>query len=346
MQREHELKKLEAEEAERKREMAKKEAEVEEKLKRRRQAAEREMVREARARDAERSQKIEEARMKTEALLKAQEELAEQNRLKMLEREERILAQLEEKKRLKREEMQQQREKAGKRIAEAIDKHHQIFVQRKVDFDVRQSEADKRAKENAHTYQEKLRQQADAREKRNRTRLNRLVDAFSKRMEHRDEIIDRRNQRDQVYLKVKEESDARVAMMKFMTDLHMKDKLDNVERVARMNEFRRLQTLQKIYTEDNKFEEIKGKKEEMLRRHNDESKQSLVRKHEIGETMERMRMTNDFTLLDKLFVNKKGSKGGGSAGASRGGKGGGGGRGPEEGAGPEAEGDPRLNQTI
>ena len=33
-----------------------------------------------------------------------------------------------------------------------------------------------------------------------------------------------------------------------------------------------------------------------------------MRKHEIAETMEKMRMTNDFTLLDKLFANKNKNK--------------------------------------
>lgn len=292
---------------------------------------EREMMKEARRRDAERAQKIEEARLKTEALLKAQEELAEQNRLKMIEREERILAQLEEKKRQKREEVQMQREKAAKRIAEAVDKHHQIFVKRKEDFDARQDEANKRAKENYILYQEKLKQQADAREKRNKIRLTRLIDAFRKRMDHRDDILHRREEKDSVYAQVKAERDHQIAMMKFMTDLQLKDKAENVERVARMQEFRRLQTLQKIYTEDNKYEEIQQKKKEMLDRHNDESKQSLIRKHEIGDTMERMRMTNDFTLLGKLFATKK-SKQTRKIGT----------RGDD---GGDNE-DPRLNQTI
>lgn len=288
------------------------------------------MMREARERDAERAAKIEEARAKTSVLLKAQEDLAEHNRIKMLEREERILAQLEEKKLKKREEVQMQREKAAKRIAEAIDKHHDIFVNRKKDFDARQEEARKRAKENTIAYQERLKQQADSREKRNKLRLSRLVDAYRRRMDHRNEIIERREQKDQVYSRVQEQRDQEIAMMKFMTDLKMRDKMENVERVARVQEFRRLQTLQKIYTEDNKYEEIQQKKLEMLRRHNDEAKLSLSRKHEISDTMERMRMTNDFTLLDKLFAAKKNKQM-----RKTGGRG-------EDGDND----DPRLNQTI
>jgi acetolactate synthase regulatory subunit len=108
-----------------------------------------------------------------------------------------------------------------------------------------------------------------------------------------------------VFDKIKEERDAHIAMMKFQSDLKLQDKLDNVERVARVNEFRRLQTLQKIQAQDMKYEDIQYKKTDLSKRHNEEAKHSLIRKHEISDAMEKMRMTNDYTLLDKLFDSKK-----------------------------------------
>lgn len=304
-EREAELKRKEAEEEEQRRELARKEAEAEEKIKKKRLQMEREMMREARLRDEERKQKVEEARKKTEALIKAQEELAEKNRLKMLEREQRILQQLEEKKLQKKEEIQRQREEATKRITEALEKHHEIHVKKKQDFDERTAAAIQRAKENEVAERERLKKQAEQREQKNRIRLKRLVDAFRNRQEHRQEIVHRREEKDSVYSKIKEEQDHRIAMLKFSTDLKLKDKAENVERVARMQEFRRLQVLNKIYTEDNKYEEICYKKSEMYQRHAEEAKQALIRKHEIADTMERMRMTNDYSLLDKLFSSKK-----------------------------------------
>lgn len=326
-QRKAELKRLEQEEAEKKRELAKKEAEVEEKLKKKRLQMEREMLKEARMRDEERKQKVEEARRKTEALLKAQEDLAEENRVKMIEREHRIMQQLIDKKEKKRQEVADQREKAGKRIAEAIEKHHNLHVTKKLEFDERQKSAEERARENFILEQEKLKKQADAREKRNKTRLNRLVDAYRQRKDHREEIIQKREERDSVYATIQADREKKVSMMKFTTDLKLKDKLENVERVARMTEFRRLQILQKIYTEDNKHDDTTKRREDMLRKHSEEAKQSLIRKHEISDTMERMRMTNDFTLLDKLFATKKSKKE------------------KKQGKNEEDE-DPRLNQTV
>lgn len=329
-----ELKRLEQEEAEKKREMERKEQAVQDKLNKARLAMERQLAKEARERDEERKRKVEEYKKKTEALLKLQADEAEQNRLTMIEREQRIMAQLEAKKEAKREEVAQQREKAAVRIAEALEKHHVLHEAKKEEFNKKQKEAEQRAKENAIVERERLKKQAQDRDKRNDVRLHRLIDAYKTRAEHRQSIVDRRNEKDSVYDKVREEREQQIAMMKFTSDLKLHDKLENVERVARMNEFKRLQTLQKIYSEDHKYEEMKNTRHELLNKHNEEAKTALIRKHEIADAMERMRMTNDFTLLDKLFASKKKDKKNLAATAKT----------DEGGAGLDD--DPRLAQTM
>lgn len=304
-QRAQELKRLEAEEAEKKREIARKDAALADKLQKRRLIMERELLKEARERDEERKQKVEESRRKTEALMKAQEDQAELVRIKMNEREARIMTQLENKKEAKRDEVATQREAAKKRIEEALEKHHQLHQDKKDKFAIRQTAAQKRAKEHAMEEQRRLKKQADDREKRNKSRLNRLVDAYKTRAEHRKAIVDRRVEKDQVFGTIKSQRDEEIALMKFTSDLKLRDKLDNVERVARMNEFKRLQTLQNISLQEAKYEDIQEQRAEMLRKHAEEAKNSLIRKHEISDAMDRMRMTNDFTLLDKLFASKK-----------------------------------------
>ena len=163
-------------------------------------------------------------------LFQIQEDLAEKNRLDMLEREQRIMAQLEAKKEAKREEVQQNREKADKRIEEAMEKHHLLHENKKIEFNKRAKEASDRAKEAAIVERERLKKQADDRDKRNNIRLNRLIDAYKGRKEVRDSIIEKRQEKDQVYDKVREERDQHIAMMKFTADLKLQDKLDNVER--------------------------------------------------------------------------------------------------------------------
>lgn len=88
-------------------------------------------------------------------------------------------------------------------------------------------------------------------------------------------------------------------------DMRIHDKIENVERVARMNEFHRLQTLKRIEDAEDRYENIQRQRHEILCKHKEDVKFSLTRKHEIANVMEQMKISNDFSMLDKLFVNKK-----------------------------------------
>lgn len=310
IQRQLEIKRREEDEAQNKREVMKKEKEFQEKQRIKARADEIALAKEARERDAERSLKIQQYREKTEALLKMQAEAAERSRLNMLEREQRVQQQLLEKIELKHQEVAEAREKASKRIDEALEKHHAIHEQKKKDFDARQAEAVIRAKENEILEREKYKKQADAREKRVKVRYSRLVDAFKNRAQHRQSIVERRNEKDKTYAIILEETNKKTNMLKFSTELKLNDKLENVERIARVQEFKRLQTLKRIQDSDAKYDSIQAGRLDLLLKRREETKNSLCRKHEISDAMEAMRISNDFGMLDKLFSKKQGKTGG------------------------------------
>lgn len=300
-----EAKRLEEEESAAKRQLEKEEAKRQAKI-----AAQRkiELQRiEAEALEAERirQEKIAEGKRKTEALIQAQFDLAEQNRKIMIEREARVRQQMEEKKEQKRIEVLEAREKATKRIEEAMQKFVGLQEQKKLDFEERQKAALSLAKTKQAEIFEAARKQADEREKKEKTRITRLIDAYKIRNLHRQEIIERRQDKDKGFNKVAEERNYNLSMMKFTAELKIKDKLENVDRVARQTEFRRLRTLKSIEDADYRHEKIVETKEEMLRKHMEEQKNSLIRKHEISDVMDKMRQTNDFSLLEKLFAKKK-----------------------------------------
>ncbi len=166
-------------------------------------------------------------------------------------------------------------------------------------------------------------------------RQQRLLDAYRNRTIHREEIISRRQEKDEIFLKLKQEREEEYNQRRFVSSLRLADKRENVERVARQNEFHRLQTMRAIAEADRRYEKIQEEKRDILKRHNEESKYSLTRKHMINNAMDMMRVTNDYSLLDKLFnENKRGKKRGEKV------RGGGGYEGDGEGE------DPRLNQTI
>lgn len=303
-QRKAEAKRLLEEEAAKTREMDKKEAAVAVKLIKMKKEEDKRIELEALQREVERQQKIEEARKKTEALIQSQFDKAEENRRIMVEREERVRAQLDEKKKKKTREVQEARQKAEKRIKAAIEQSKLIQQKKKEDFDGRNKIALERAKLLHDEMLEKAKKDADEREKAEKIRIQRLVDSYKQRSDHRKELISSFSSKDAIFRKMKADQDEKLAMIKFHTELKLSDKLDNVDRQARQNEFQRLTWLKKIEDEDRKYEMIQDAKKKLEVNHALEQKSSLIRKHEISETMEKMRQTNDFTLLDKLFVKK------------------------------------------
>lgn len=302
--RQEELKKLEEEELARRRAIQRKENEFDRKMKLARKQEEKRILLEARERDLERLRVIEENKRKTDELIQRHLDIAEESRKIMMEREERVREQLARKKEAKAIEIQERREKAAKRIMEALQSHHRIQVEKKLSFDKRQSEAIERAKEKAIADREIIRKRIDEREKLEQNRINRLVDSYRSRAQYRESVVKRRQDRDHGYDKIKEESDKKVAKLKFFLELRMQDKLENVERIARMKEFQRLQIAKRIEDDDLNYEKLLEQKEAILKRHREELKVALIRKHQIAAAMEEMKVTNDYTLLNKLFAEK------------------------------------------
>ena len=260
---------------------------------------------EAKQHEAERAAKLEANRLKTEALLETHFQAAERNRLLMLEKEAKVRQQLEDKKADLAKSIAEKKAAAEIRIAEAMEKHHQLHDQKKKDFETREMEALKRYKQKEIEDRELLKKQAQDREKKNTMRINRLIDAYKLRSDHRQSIVERRQEKDKVYGVVQTQRSQELDMRKFESALKKQEKQENIERTARMQEFHRLQTLQKIYTEDMNYSMIKAQKTELLAKHRGEVKESLNRKHEITNAMEQMKITNDFTLLQKVFEKQK-----------------------------------------
>jgi hypothetical protein len=300
-----ELAKKEQDEAEARRQLDRREQAMTKKLNIERAKNEKRILKEARQRDIERAQKAEAHRKHTEALLDAQFKVAEENRQKMVERERRVQEQLAKKKQDKADEIAQMREEATKRMEEAMHKHEEVQEKKKKAFHESEMKAAERAKEHEKEKMDALKKQAADRDARNRLRFQRLVDAYRNRKAKREDIVQRRNKKEGIFGKLQRERDEHIAMLKFTTDLMMADKQENVERVARVNEFRRLQMLAKIEAEDQRWEDIKAEKRRMYLKHTEEVKSTLTRKHEVANAMETMRATNDFSLLDSLFAGKK-----------------------------------------
>ena len=320
-----------------KKEMMKKEEEVKKKLEKEKQLELKRLAKQAAIIEAETKAKMEAKRLKSEAILKEQADQAERNRIAMVEKENRVKEQMAEKKAELAKAIQAKRDAAAIRIAASVEKFHQIHMQKKLDFDAREEAAQKRYKEKEVENRQKLIKQTQAREKKINMRTQRLVDAYQTRAKHRNDIVARRAEKDSVYGVIQKEREEALALKKFDSKLKQDDKLDNIERQARVNEFRRIQTLGKIYEEDMKFAGIKASKEALLAKQRAEQKDNLNRKHEIANAMEQMKITNDFTILQKVFEKQKKENARKQKSATRG---------VSPGEGDVGDEDPRLNQTM
>ena len=173
--------------------------------------------------------KMEEYARQTAALLKVQEAIGEANKIKMYAREKRIQDQLQEKKEQKRKQVQVARDKVAVRIAEALEKHHELHEQRKAAFAAAEAKRIPLQKEKALFEKERLRKQADDREKKHMTRHSQLIDSYNNRKERREVIVQERVEKDRVFDKIARETAERQKMMKFTAELKLAEKVENVE---------------------------------------------------------------------------------------------------------------------
>ncbi len=295
----------EAEEEARKKEVARKEAQFAEKMLKLHMEEQARIEKEAKLRELERKAKMEEYKRKTAELLQQQADEAERNRIIMLEREQRVQAMILEKKQRKAAEVADARAKAKERIDAALHKHHEMHEQKKREFDEAQAKAEALLQEKEKAERIAQREQLEAREKRNTVRYQRLVNSFQKRQEHRQEVVEHMQSKDGGYDRITAERMQKIAMDKFMNDLKLSEKQENVERTARQMEFRRLQTLKRIEDADRRYEDIQSRKSDLMSKYRAEQKRSLTRKHQIADAMEMMKVTGDTKLLDKIFAEGK-----------------------------------------
>jgi hypothetical protein len=254
----------EEEEKVRRREIERKEAAFAEKMKKVQAEEKRRLEKEAKDRELERIQKKEEYARKTAALIQQQADLAEQNRVMMIEREERVQAQMAEKKEKKRLEVAEAKSRAKERIEAAIKKGASIQEAKKAEFYARQDKALVLAKEQAKENRIKMKETMEIRERKAKVAYDRLVGAYNNRMQKRQDIVDRRKSMEGGYERIQEERFKTITKNKFVASLKVQDKIDNVERTARVTEFKRLQTLKRIEDDDLRYCDAKEKKRELM----------------------------------------------------------------------------------
>ena len=78
-------------------------------------------------------------------------------------------------------------------------------------------------------------------------------------------------------------------------------RLENCARIQRMHEFHRLQLMQKTQKDDQRFQQIKATRKQLVETRKRNAWESFMRKHHIREAMEQMKITGKFVSLDDII---------------------------------------------
>lgn len=82
--------------------------------------------------------------------------------------------------------------------------------------------------------------------------------------DHRKDIVRRRKEKEKFLNVVSKQREEELSELKLTRSISLMDKLDNVNRIKRIDEFVKMQTLQKINTDDVRSERIKAEREYLI----------------------------------------------------------------------------------
>ncbi|KAH9092410.1 hypothetical protein LEN26_018403 [Aphanomyces euteiches] len=294
-------KKAEDAEAAARRIRAKKEAEKEKMLLEEERRQEKQRQKEMAERELDRKLKAEQHRRETEELLLQQENKILENRRRVIEREKQAQKKMEEANERRRQEAALRREKANARIQLALEQNQQVMLKKKKDFDMKQALAAARAMEVHKKEMEELKARAERNKKEEEIRLQR-VEAARNNQETRIHTIVEKRQQQESHLDVVYHERMKERVLKSVErDLTLEEKKANVERIKKVEEFNRVQTLMKISQEDSRSRMIKMKKQALIEARKKIALESLVRKHRIAEAVGHMRISNKWENINEIM---------------------------------------------
>jgi hypothetical protein len=88
---------------------------------------------------------------------------------------------------------------------------------------------------------------------------------------------------------------------KTKAELRKKDKQDNIERMRRIDEFVRLQTLQKIALDEERTVALNLQKSELMKQRKVQASKQRVTKARLGRAVEGLRKSQKWDQLDKII---------------------------------------------
>jgi len=241
---------------------------------------------EARNREEERKRKQEEHRLQTQRILDEQQ-AAIKARLEQMEKQEaERQAVILEKQEVQKRKMMDRRKAIEKRIQRNMKMAQKIEEKRKEDFYAKQEHHEKLRAEHLDAQardRELHRRQQELLEQR---RL--MVLAQTRRDEERrkEELTERFAEEEINVQRVKEAQDRNHMLIREKKGLRQAMKLENVNRIKRISEYRRLETLRRIHEGDKRIEEMMRRKSEIVESRKNNALKVKIQKDALMRVME------------------------------------------------------------
>jgi hypothetical protein len=270
--------------------------------------------------------KVEAHQKKIDDLIKVQEDLAKQSRADMERREAQLKATMEAAKEKRAKARAIKQAKTAKRIAIAAEKNRKIQEDKRTAYEKRVAEAEVKKREKEVEEMEYIAKLIKKKAAADAVHAGRLADAKAGMQAKKQKIVADRSSREEKMATERAARESTTWLSKIEKDMHLEDKLQNVERIRRVEEFERLKLMQKIQLDDDRSERIKQERAYLMEQvcirssrmhfnyffnvcvHPFFSPQRHLSAHEafltrlrVREAMEQMRISNKSTGLEGIL---------------------------------------------
>ena len=279
--------------------LAAREMEVERKLAEQERKDETKRRKEARDKEIYRAQLMKERAAKTQKIFDDLEDQAEQTRIKIGQRNARIQASAEEAKRKKALEVREVRAKAEIRIERAKKMEKDKQIKKKTDFDKRVSDHIEMKAQKVIENREKVEAAAKALQDKHVRQKVAYKDAMQRVDDFKNKTIKHAEDRDGYYEEIQKV--VRLRNLKLATEngLRQKEVWDNVQRINNIHDSIQQQRQAAADADDDRTDTIRQAKLDLVEERKSIAHDANMRKWRVNEAMEKMRISNKFTNLEK-----------------------------------------------
>jgi len=184
--------------------------------------------------------------------------------------------------------------RANLRIQQALERDAKIQEKKKADYLRKQNEVKKRKAEKEAEEKAALRKHQLDLERKAQRRKMKYREAMGKKQDKIRQFKLHAEEQDARLEAMTKKQQQQRALHNTRRRLELEDRADNVERNARLREYKRLKLLEKIEAEDNRTRSLLKAKEDLLEQRRRTAKAVLQQKHELAEQMLELQITKKF----------------------------------------------------